>query len=151
MSNVCCWVSLLAVLTLNAGCHMKPPPPTPAPPANAQRVQDLSALDQARSNQVRLALAELERRFPSGAQAELQVWTLPAAGDTLTARVRAHYAAQAAWLAVPGQHVDAGPLLPEVQIYRAQSADQRLAVLLFRARLANPEDPAVLVVQRAAL
>jgi hypothetical protein len=121
---------------------------TPAAPAGAQRVVDFSALDQARSNQVRLAMVELERRFPSGAQAELQMWTLPASATWQL--VRDHYGAQKGWAEVADQRAESGPLLPNTQIYADRPAQQRLAVLLFPARRDAESDSAVLLIQRAA-
>jgi hypothetical protein len=144
------WRAVLAAwLAITMGCTVADMANTPSAPEGAQPVDDLSELDQSRSNQVRLAMVDLERRAPSGEQSELQMWTLPA--SSTWSAVRGHYGAQTGWAEATARPAEDEPLPPNTQVYVNKQANQRLAVLMLPARRDAESDLAVLVVQRAAL
>jgi hypothetical protein len=133
--------SVLLALALTA-CSMADATRTPAPPAGAERVADWSAFDQARADQLRRGLTELDRRFPAGEAIETQLWRLPASMSWPALRL--HYDQQPGWQTDPQRQASAGPLVPDAQVYVDAAGGAMLTVAYF-----GTASDAVLVVQRA--
>ena len=136
------WAAVIVSAMAWAGCSMADAARTPAPPAGAERVADWSVFDQARADQLRRGLTELDRRLPAGESLETQLWRLPATASW--ASLRSHYDQQAGWQADPRRQASAGPLTPDAQVYIDPSGATMLTIAYFGAA---PD--AVLVVQRA--
>lgn len=135
-------VSVLLAAFVLAACSMAEPARTPAPPAGAERLADWSVFDQARADQLRRGLTELDRRFPAGEAMETQLWRLPA--STTWPQVQSHYGHQLGWQADPKRLASAGPLVPDAQVYLDAAESTQLIVAWFSG---TPDG--VLVVQRA--
>ena len=135
------WAAVIMAITW-VGCSMADAARTPPPPAGAERIADWSVFDQARADQLRRGLTELDRRFPAGEALETQLWRVPASAPWPA--LQAHYGQQPGWQADPQRHASAGPLTPDAQVYADPASKTMLTVAYF-----GSAPDAVLVVQRA--